>query len=395
MRIVMTCAALTGVLGALSGCADLSTGGGEQTPTSDDGEQTPTTQLELRRSRHHRAALPVAPDATRFMWQGVQTAFLDGTGQPCDAQIAIGVGDQAVCYAAANGDLRCAGRIYTHDFGPAFTKVDGIDKVEQILVSATFNSEDHNAVCVRTKNGKASCMGNGNDWGQFGTGATGPSAGFVQFGQLNDVVAIATGTWDQLCALTKNHGAHCAGRLFAATPVSVASSGSRLWVDTLGAAQVDEPSVFRVANVRSSAQVVADGGRFTFPVSPILFGQPGDVVDVTGNDQYTAPGVMPGTSRYCWLDGAGAAWCAVSGGLGFPPDPAMPPPVTTTQIFTAHNVLALAGNAYSSTLCAVYDDGSIACNGDNSAGQLGLVSPSYVDTETVVQPPGTIDLHCH
>lgn len=386
MRILPCTTSLAAVLVSLSGCAD---------PSTDGGEQTPTTQQASHENSHRQAALPVAPDATHFMWQGVQTAFLDGEGQPCTANIAIGVGDQAVCYASPEGDLRCAGRIYTHDFGPAFTTVDGIDKVEQILLSSTFNSEGHNAVCVKTQNGKAYCMGNNDEWGQFGTGATGPSDGFVRFGETNDVVALATGTWDQLCALTKNHGVLCAGYQFGPTPVSVTASASRLWVDTQGAARVDDPNVFRAANVRSESRVVADGGSFDFPSGPVTFGQPGDVVDVTGNAMYTAPGVQLGAARSCWLDGAGAAWCAVSDGLGFPPDPAMPPPTTTTQVFTAHKVLALAGNFYSTTLCAVYDDGSIACNGDNSAGQLGLASPSYVDTETVVEPPGTLDLHCH
>jgi hypothetical protein len=396
MRFVLSCFLLA-TIGASLGCADPSTDGGT---SADTGAQAPTFQRASAVHAGHRrqASLPVAPDATHFMWQGVQTSFLDGTGQPCTGHVAIGVGDQAVCYASPAGELRCAGRIYTHDFGPAFTTVEGVEGVEQILVSSTFNSEDHDAVCVKTKAGEARCMGNDDDWGQFGTGATGPSNGFVFFGQVDDVVAIATGTWDQLCAVTKESGVFCAGYGFGTSPVSVASSATSFWVDTFGTARADDPSIYRAANSRTDAWVDANGGVFDFPPtypgapSPALYGPPGHVVDVTGNALYTPPGTGFPQPRSCWLDDAGAAWCAASDPNALPSP--MPAPPVTTQVFTAHKVLALAGNFYATTLCAVYDDGSIACNGDNGAGQLGLDAPSYVDTETVVQPPGTIDLRC-
>lgn len=351
-------------------------GGGGVTPPADGGPRL--------------AALPVAPDASHFMWQGMQTAFVDGVGNPCTAHVALGVGDQAVCYASPSGTLRCAGSIYTTVLGASFTDVSGVAQVDQILVSPTANTADHNAVCVKTRDGEAYCLGNYDDWGQFGTGATGPSATFVRFGAFSDVVALATGTWDQLCAVGATSGVLCAGNLFGVTPVSVAASASSFFVDSAGAAHVDDPGVFRVANGRSESQVTVAGAYYEFPPMPLTLASPGDVVDVVGNALYTPPAIPQPSQLYCWLDAAGAAWCGTSDGMMSP----MPPPPVVTQVFTARKVLVLAGSFYSTSLCAVYDDGSIACRGDNTMGQLGVATPTYLATETVVQPPGTIDLSC-
>ena len=114
-----------------------------------------------------------------------------------------------------------------------------------------------------------------------------------------------------------------------------------------------------------------------------LLGLPGDVVDGTA-------GMTPMTERACWLDNAGDAFCASVPAFG--PDP-MPVP-TVAQVFTKKNVLALAGNFYSDSLCAVYEDGSIACTGSNQQGQLGVGNTDYLLVEAEVQPAGSVDTTC-
>jgi len=38
--------------------------------------------------------------------------------------------------------------------------------------------------------------------------------------------------------------------------------------------------------------------------------------------------------------------------------------------------------------------GSIACRGANEGGKLGVASPDFLDTDTIVAPPGSIDVSC-
>ena len=83
-------------------------------------------------------------------------------------------GIRPTCFTAADGSLKCAGRIGSSIFGNTFTTVPGWTDVEQILMSPTFNTEDGNAVCVRQGDGTVWCMGGGyfNQYGQFGVGHT-------------------------------------------------------------------------------------------------------------------------------------------------------------------------------------------------------------------------------
>ncbi|XYI01261.1 hypothetical protein ACMHYB_16505 [Sorangium sp. So ce1128] len=62
-------------------------------------------------------------------------------------------------------------------------------------------------------------------------------------------------------------------------------------------------------------------------------------------------------------------------------------------LFTQRPALAIAGNFYTDSLCAVYDDGSISCFGSNDHGQLG-VPDAQLTAEKIVQPPGSVDVSC-
>lgn len=323
------------------------------------------------------------------MWQGTQKAFLDDNGNVCaGVTVAIAIGDQAACYAAQGGELRCAGNIGANVFGPNFTAIPGAGAVDQILISSTFNAPDHNSVCVRRTDGTGACMGKANDHGQFGTGSGAGSPSFVGWGNVGGIVALGTGTWDQMCALTSGGDLYCAGYNFGLTPSLVAFSVQAFYCDTFGMIVADPMGIFRAANVRTDCLVEGSGLVCNGPPPNLpTFGSAGHVVDGTYTLNYAAPNQPPGKSRYCWLDDQGKATCVII-------DMFMPGSPQVTPVFTAHRVLALAGNPYSSSLCAVYDDGSIACRGDNAKGQLGTNASVWLNADTVVAPPGSVDLAC-
>jgi hypothetical protein len=325
------------------------------------------------------ALRPLPPDPTRFMWQGVQRDFVDVTGTTCTARIALAVSDRASCYAAAGGELRCAGAVYTTDFGSTFVPV-GVADVEQIFLSPTFNSATGNALCVKTTGGRARCMGDFNDHGQFGEGGE-PASGFEDWG-VSDIDALATGTWDQLCARTTRGEVLCAGYGFGTTPQPQPGAAAQsLWVDTFGAAQIDAVGVFRVTSGRAEGRVTAGGFEVALGLeAPTALGCAGQVVDGV------VTGFIGGEARACWLDFHGRVTCRVASESD--------DRLSTVAELEAKPVLALAGSYYADSMCAVRVDGSIACLGANGVGQLGTGDQAYRHEPTEVQPPGSVDVSC-
>jgi hypothetical protein len=313
------------------------------------------------------------------MWQGVQDQFRDANNQPCQMRIAIAMGDQATCFVASDGNLHCAGQLDTHDFGTTFVDT-GISGVQQILMSPTFNAPNHDSLCVAKDQG-AECWGSANDWGQFGDGNENAAPNPVSWGTV-DVHRLATGTWDQICGLTSMGEAYCAGYSFGELPLFESGGHQSLFVDTSGMVNLDDAGVLRAVNSRTEATVTPNG----FESQGVTYGAPGKVVDGTVQGMvFMAP---PMGGRGCWLDDTGHVTC-FSWSLG----PPMANPMTW-PMFQAQPVLALAGNFYSDGLCAVYADGSVACIGSNTHGELGTGDHSPLSVETVVAPPGSLDVTC-
>jgi len=325
------------------------------------------------------AFTPVAPAPDRFMWQGMQHDFRDDKGQPCTAHVAIAVGPTAVCYAAANGALRCAGSIYQTAFGPSFVDVEGIGDVDQILMSYA------SGICVRTRQNEVYCMGDPNNNGQFGNGTKDPSSTFTAWGPISDVQAIATGTWDQICGMTGAGLVLCSGYNFDILPKSVGNNAVSLWVSTFGEAKINDGLKFRAANSRTDCTITSNG----LECFEVILGPPSDVVDGTFIEYLGEPGMPLDIQRYCFLESAGHVVCRNR-------DMSVPMPVLGQPYspFNEQPILALAGNFYSNSLCVVHADGSIACMGRNDQGQLGLPPIDYVEKPSMVQPPGSVDTRC-
>lgn len=312
---------------------------------------------------------PAAPTSTRFQWQGQQLHF---NGTSCVGQIAMAVGATAVCYGHTDGTMRCAGRIAQTTFGSAFTSTTERD-VDQIFLSRNvdFGRGPAQGLCVHKRNGTVACLGNYNAHGQFGTGTTAPSTTFTQWGPHTSLVALATGTWDQFCALDDLGAVLCAGYGFTTTPAyqPTRSNLARLYVNEFGEARVDDLSVHRVSNSRSACRVNNTGLECSLSMVPA--GTAGQVVD---GFRFGPP--SPGGDLRCWLDPAGRVYCS------------------TGPKFPQGQVLAIAADFDSTALCAVTNDGALWCMGSNEEGKLGTGNLTPLQLETQVQPPGSVKLGC-
>jgi hypothetical protein len=228
-------------------------------------------------------------------------------------------------------------------------------------------------------------MGGYNAHGQFGNGSTDSTADFVQWGTRNDLVALGTASWDQICAQAQDGHVYCAGYQYGTVPVD-AGPASFFWFDDSSVLRFDDASVFRISNDITICKIEADGAHCHAPPQPpagVVVGTPGTVVDVFAFPDPT--GSVTGES--CWLDTSGRVRCYQSGDL-----PSAPPP-TTYDRFVGAPVIAIAGDFHTTAFCAVRADGSLWCMGDNAAGHLGTSAPMLA-TETQVVPPGGVLVGC-
>lgn len=301
------------------------------------------------------------PPSAGFQWQGQQKRFTS-----CDGALAFAVGATAICYGHTDGTMRCAGLIGSTVFGSSFVTTSERD-VDQILISRSVGASQGIAqgMCVHRSNGTAACLGAYNWNGQYGLGHNQPVSTFQPFTAQQNLVALATGTWDQICALDNMGAVYCAGFMFGNTPaLQPRSMLQRLYVTEFGTSVVDDTSVFRVSNGRSTCHVTAQGLECTGVA--FAMGTPGAVVD---GFRFGPPSPM-GDER-CWLE-LGNVYC------------------TSGERFRNGNVLAIAADFDTTTLCAVFDDGSLWCRGSSDEGKTGMGSNAALLVETMVQPPGSV-----
>jgi hypothetical protein len=265
--------------------------------------------------------------------------------------------------------LHCAGQIGDVLFGPSFTATNTPPSIDQVLISPTANSANGNSICIHSGPVGVWCMGNLNDSGQLGNGSISGSPAFMQWMAPAPISRLATGTWDQICALDLMGEVWCSGLNFGPIPMPQGPGGHQtLWVATSGAPMADDPTVLRAEAGRSECQVKQMLG---LDCGFALFGMPGAVVD--GTHMQLPP---PTLARECWLTSTGSVQC------------------TDATRFGHGTVLALAAAPYTTDLCVVYADGSLWCLGSNSFGELGTGDSLPVSAERQVQPPGSVALGC-
>ena len=268
---------------------------------------------------------PVAPTVSNPMYQGTQRDFTTQLGGTCRGRVAASMGNAGFCFLAADDNVKCV------------TRTD------------------------RT----VSCMGSNSN--AFGSQTT----TFTRWTARDDLAAIASGTWDQICGLTTAGQVYCGGLgspTFGNPPVAVGAAGqSSVWVNASGAARLSDTAVLRPGESRTECQVRSTGlvcGASAFgPTNGSL---------VMGT---RVSGGGPGGNT-CWLDSAGTVNCTVG------------------PRFAAGRVMFLAASFYSDSLCAIYNDGSIWCIGSNANGKLGTGNTVTLTTETMVAGPGTARVRC-
>jgi hypothetical protein len=302
---------------------------------------------------------PVAPTVERPMYQGTQREFRTQLGGTCQGRIAASMGSTGFCYLAADDNVKCAGVVGGVNYGLVHSNT-GQTGAEQIMVFFLDNG-----ICVTRTDRTVHCMGtNTNAFGNM------ISPAFSRWTARNDIAAIASGTWDQICGITTGGQVYCGGLgspNYGNPPVAVGGPGqTSLWVNTSGSARLSDTAVLRPSESRTECQVRANG----LICAGMSYGPTNGTV-VSGQQ------IFAGMSDVtCWLDSAGTVGC------------------TTGPRFAPGRVLFLATSAYSDSLCAIYNDGSIWCIGSNSNGKLGTGNTAALATETMVAPPGSARVRC-
>lgn len=303
---------------------------------------------------------PLPPAVGLAMYQGTQRDFRTQLGGTCRGRVAASMGGTGFCYLAADDNVKCAGVIAGVDFGLTASNT-GQTGAEQIMVFFL-----NNGMCVTKTDHTVMCMGtNTNALGNM------TSTTFSRWTARDDLAAIASGTWDQICGITLAGQVYCGGLgnpNYGNPPIAVGAVGqSSLWVNTSGAARLSETAVLRPGESRTECQVRATGlvcdGTSYGPTNGTL---------VMGSQSSSGGG----NGFTCWLDSAGTVGC------------------TTGPRFEAGKVLFLAMSYYSDSMCAIYNDGSIWCIGSNANGKLGTGNTAALATETMVAPPGSARVGC-
>ncbi len=313
------------------------------------------------------AAVPVpvtavAPTVGNAMYQGTQRDFRTQLGTTCRGRVAASMGGTGFCYLAADDSVKCAGVVGGINYGLTASST-GQTGVEQIMVFFLDNG-----MCVTKTDHTVWCMGSNTN--AFGSTQT---QTFARWTARNDLAAIGSGTWDQICGITSTGQVYCGGigsPNFGNPPIAVgAAFQTSLWVDGSGMAHLSETSVLRPGESRTECQVRANG----LVCGGTAYGPTNGTV-VAGSQIQGAGG--PGNPTVCWLVNDGTVTC------------------TTGPRFAANRVLFLAADYYSDSLCAIYTDGSVWCIGSNSNGKFGTGNTAALTTETMVAPAGSARVRC-
>lgn len=302
---------------------------------------------------------PLPPAVGRPMYQGSQRYFTSSTGGTCLGRVAASMATAAFCYLAADDAVKCAGMVAGTNYGMTFSPV-GVTGAEQIMLMFLDNG-----LCITRTDHTVVCMDSNTN--AFGPGSR---TTFTRWTARDDLAAIATGTWDQICGITTAGQVYCGGLgnpNFGNPPIAVGPPGqSSVWVSTSGQARLSDTAVLRAGESRTECQVRANG----LGCAGANYG-PTDGSVVSGT-----PISLPGGDAPCWLTSAGTVTC------------------TNGPRFAPGKVLFLAGSFYSDSLCAIYNDGSVWCIGSNANGKLGTGNTAPLATETMVAPPGSARVRC-
>ncbi|HEX4459803.1 MAG TPA: hypothetical protein VIA18_17615 [Polyangia bacterium] len=274
------------------------------------------------------------------------------------------------------GDTCCAGMTC----GAMLTCTAG--NVCEGCVTAIALGDNHG--CALESNGTIWCWGT-NDHGQLGDGTTTTRPAAVQVVDNNgvafsDFVAVTAGA-NHTCGLTNNGVARCwgdgtDGELGVGTNLAVNSVPASVGIQPIGS--IAAGGRHTCASIGSGGMSGAflvwcwganDAGQIASPSNPSGKNMPVAAVDKAGV-QLLGTTLTGGLSHTCMLKMDGTTWCWGSdtmGELGDGASAASSAPVQVAVIGTHATALA-AGSHFT---CALLDDGTVDCFGQNDRAQSG------------------------
>lgn len=280
---------------------------------------------------------------------GMEPCF--GSGTRCPAQMAAGA--NFTCARFTDGEVVCWGSNLHRQLGldiqgtsaPSVPDAPVAGLSDAIDLSAAYLR----ACAVREEGGQVVC------WGENASGPGGNEHVPVPVEGIRNAVQVSVGK-THACALLRDGTVWCWG------DNSKGQRGGGDSADWLPPNRVRLPSP--ADNGRVSGRTSTDGGPMPVPVEVVEID---DAVDISA-----------GTSHTCAVldrDGRVACWGANDNGqLGVDPETSLQPvPVTVAGLFQVAEVRV--GDEHT---CARDEDGSVACWGKNSDGQLG--NDSYDDS---------------
>ena len=249
-------------------------------------------------------------------------------------------------------------------------------------VAQVSTGTDH--TCVLMTDGHVRCSG-GNGWGQLGSGWTAPrGAGFVEVAGIADAVAISAG-YAHTCAVLTDGTVRCWGfNIYGqlgdgttfpwaqATPVTVTGI-----TDAVGVS----------AGLYFTCALLADGtvrcwglgggelgdGTVADRTTPVQVVGIDTAIAVTASSN-SACALLADSSVHCWGNGA---FGVLGDGIGT----GSLTPVPVSGITTATGVSMSVGGHFG---CAVLDEGTIRCWGEDARGQLGDGGSTIADAPVAV-----------
>ena len=308
------------------------------TPVQVNAFPTNTTPISVSVGSHHSCALLDIGDVS--CWgEGGYGQNGDGTNSDRASPgrtsgfgvgrlaVSVSSGDHHICAMLDSGEVSCwgdggSGRLgngaSSRTFTPVLTSSFGDGRIATSLSVGTYHG------CVVLDSGQISCWGAGAD-GRLGNGETSNQVSPVLTKTLGPSVSSISAGGDHSCALLGNGSVACWGR---------------------------------------GAEGQLGDGNTTNQIAPVFvssFGSGRTAVAISAGLYHTCA-LLDNGSVSCW----GTGW---QGALGNGDPGQQNTPILTSSFGAGRTAVALsAGHGYT---CAVLDNGSVACWGDNTYGQLG------------------------
>ncbi|MBK9131254.1 MAG: hypothetical protein IPM20_06400 [Gammaproteobacteria bacterium] len=293
--------------------------------------------------------------------------------------VAVATGYQLTsCAVLSNGTVWCWGGGGNGDLGNGTgslsttpVQVSGINNATAVTVGNYF-------ACALLADKSAKCWGVNNQ-GQLGNGTTTTSSTPVQVSGLDTAISISA-HMDHTCALLANGGIKCWGADYAGQlgDGTETNSSIPLEVDGIGNATAVSAGRYHSCAVLSDGSMWCWGGGgvsnlgqigncpASFTCDSDASGTPAMVYGMTtataiGGGTSTTCAVLDDKSLQCWGDN-------VAGDLGNGLSTSSFKPVVTSGITTAVAVTGSSGEYFN---CALLENGSVKCWGRNTYGNLG------------------------